>query len=160
MSLFEKGGFFAIIGVYIIIQIFTIATEYSSPITILIKKENYRKEIDSVTHDSIVYDVYKQFKTYEAFHVKVKAKTFWDKLLLTNEDGNLMSEIFKIATSLALARYIFRLQPENVFTGKSLTYFWLTALLFIGIPESYSIGAEHTRDFWRDYYISKGGTNR
>ncbi len=157
MTLFEKGAIFLVIAGFIVVSIFNIATEFSGPRTILIKKENSYKAIDSVTHDSLVYNYSKQFRTYEAFHVKVKAKTFWDKILLTNEDGNLMCELFKIALCVALAWYVYQLQLENIFSRKSFNIIWLSVMLFVGIIESLAIGADYTRYFWRDYFISKGG---
>ncbi len=152
MTLFEKLGFFAIIGVFIIIQIFTIATKFSGTRVIVVKKEDYSKQIDTVTKDSI------QKVAVETFHFKVRPNTFWDKLLLIDDDDNLLSLLFKIICGLAVGWYIYRLQFDNIFSKRKLDFFWLICCFVWCVILARDIGISHTRDFWIDRYLSKGGS--
>ena len=135
-------------------QAFTIVTEFSGTRLIVVKKEDYTKRIDSVTKDSL------QKTSFETYHFKVQPKSFWDKLLLTNEDGNLLSILFKIASALGAAWFIYNLQFDNLFSKKSFNTIWLTLFFAVGILEAYYFGASYTKDFWVDHYLSKVGNTQ
>ncbi len=82
---------------------------------------------------------------------------FWDRILLTDDDENILSDVFKIAAALVFALYIYDLSYDGIFSKKSFNLFWLTLFLWVLSYVAFSVGADHTKDFFTDLYMAKGG---
>lgn len=141
----------AIILVFICVQIFLIADKFSGSRIIEIQKRNYRG----------VVTFSKSFRVggtvVEDYNLKVQSKDFWDNMLLTNEDGNLLSILFKITASVSLIWYLFNLNYDNVFSKRSLNIVWITLILiFCTVSAHYYFGRSHTKDFWDTMCTSNG----
>jgi hypothetical protein len=145
MSNKNKYLFILIILAFIGYQFYLIVNDFSSTRIIQVQKEIYEsKEKDYFKN----YDI--ENAPFEQFDIKVSPKTFWDYLLLTNEDGNLLSIILTVMGSLCFAWYIFKLEPATLFDEK---YFkWL--ILSIGFAAFVFIAADsgfwHTSYFWKN----------
>ena len=90
----------------------------------------------------------------EVFDVNVKPHDCWDRLLLTHEDENILTDIVKVFAGLAFAWYIFKLEYENVFSNRSLNLFWLALFLSIVTVLTLDIGVTHTQYFYRDLFAA------
>ncbi|MDR3695580.1 hypothetical protein [Mucilaginibacter sp.] len=91
----------------------------------------------------------------EVFDVKVKPNDFWDRMLLTHEDENILTDIVKALAGLAFAWYIFKLEYDNVFSKRSFIVFWLALSLSILTFLALDIGAGHTSSFYHDLSAAK-----
>ncbi|BAU52354.1 hypothetical protein [Mucilaginibacter gotjawali] len=140
-----------IIGFYVFAQLFSIVPQLKGPQTITVYKEN---NLDTTAY-------IKGYKTadtkVEVFDVKVTPNSFWDRLLLTHQDENIMVDILKAACGMAFAWYFFKLKYDNVFSKRSLNLFWLALSLCVMIFLALSIGQDHTSDFYCALFLAKGG---
>ena len=91
----------------------------------------------------------------EVFDVKVKPNDFWDRMLLTHEDENILTDIVKALAGLAFAWYIFKLEYDNVFSKRSFYFFWLALFLSVWTFLTLDIGAGHTSSFYEDLSAAK-----
>ncbi len=142
---------FLFIGIYIAIQLFSIALQFSGAKIITVYKGNYP---DS---DAYISGYKTENGSIKKFDVRVKPKDVWDRLLLTHEDDNLLSDLFKIAASVAFAFYIYNLSYDNIFSKKSFNLFWLTLCFCVFNYCAYYWGTSYTRDFYSDLYKAHGG---
>jgi hypothetical protein len=140
----------AIILVFICVQIFLIADKFSGTRIIEVQKRDYRNVVTFSKSFRIKGTV------VEDYNLKVQPKDFWDSMLLTNEDGNLLSILFKIAVSLSLIWYFFNLNYDNVFSKRSLNIVWMTLLLIGCTVLARYFGRSHTKDFWDNLSTSNG----
>lgn len=140
-----------IIGFYIFVQLFSIVPRLTGPQTITVYKENYQDTNAYIKGYKIVHS------KIEVFDVKVRANDFWDRILLTHEDENLLVDFLKAASGLVFAWYIFKLNYDNLFSKKSFNLFWLGLFLSVMSYVAFDIGAAHTSDFYGDLYLTKGG---
>jgi hypothetical protein len=142
-----------IIAVSLIFGIYTIASQCSYPRTITVYKRSY-------TDSNKYLKGYKNVKgSVEKFDIKVTPVTFWDRILLTDEDDNLLSGMFKVLAGLICAYYFYNLSYDNIFSKKSFNLFWLTLLFGVFSYVAFGIGAGHTKDFFINLYLTKGGTD-
>lgn len=142
------------IGVYLIFQLISISPQFSGPKTITIYKRIYQ---DS---NAYIKGYVAGGGKFETFNVKVKPNDFWDRLLLTADDDNLLIDFVKIAAGLAFVYYVYNLQYDNFFSKKSFWLFMLTLYICFLSYCAFTFGIYHTRDFWRELYIAKGGKER
>jgi hypothetical protein len=141
---------FLFIAGFIVVEIFTIFNDYNGTRSIQVVQSTYH---DTATIARIkVANV-----SVQKFQVKVKPKDVWDDLLLTNEDGNLLSIVFKIMVGMSLAWYIYHLEYDNIFTKNSLNRFSILLYMIISVIAAYDWGQLHTRDFWKSFYTLHGG---
>lgn len=140
-----------VIGLYTIVQIFLIIPQLSGPKVITVYKE--------ISRDSNAYiKGYKAESTHvDQFNVKVQPNSFWDRLLFTKEEDNLLYDFFKVAAGLTFCLYAFNLQYNNFFSKKSTILFGMALYAIVLGYAAFDIGLTHTLDFYRDLYIAKGG---
>jgi len=141
------------LAVFLVVQLFLIKNEFAGTRAIEIKMKRYR--------DSTVY-----IKGYQPegvpvdqFMIKVQPKSFWDYLLLTNTDGNLLTIFFKIAAATAFTWFVFNLSYSSLFSKKSFYIMGLTMALVGGILVAHSYGLSHTLQFWDKLYAANGGSH-
>jgi hypothetical protein len=142
---------FVFIVVYVCVQLMSIIPQCSGAQTISVYKRNWK---DSNT---FVKGYKTENGTFEEFDVKVNPSDFWDRILLTHENDNILDAILKIAACFLLALYVYQLNYDNLFSKKSFTLFWLILFLYWLNFFTHSIGSDHTRDFFRNLYLAKGG---
>jgi hypothetical protein len=150
----SKYLFILIILAFVVYQFYLIGDEFSSTRIIPIQKEIYDSNEKNYLKG---YDI--ENVPYEQFDIKVSPKTFWDYLLLTNENGNLLATVFKIIASLSIAWYIFKLEPDNFFNENHFKWLiWcigFIAFAFITMDSGYL----HTNDFWKSIHYRKASTD-
>jgi len=143
MSNKNKYLFILIILAFIGYQFYLIGNDFSSIRIIQVQKEIQEGEEKDFLKN---YDI--KNTPFEQFDVSVSPKTFWDYLLLTNEDNNLLSIILTIFASLCFAWYIFKLEPATFFEEKSFKWLIWSIFLIAFIFISMDSGVLHTSDFW------------
>jgi hypothetical protein len=57
---------------------------------------------------------------FEKANIKVQPTSFSDDLLLTGDEGNLLSNLLKIGACFCLAWYVFKLRPRSSIVKKKL----------------------------------------
>jgi len=126
-------------------QILLIANEFAATRIIEVRKEIYDgNEKDYLKGYEIVN------APFEQFDILVKPKSFWDYLLLTNKNGNLLSIILKIAAGCCVAWYVYKLDVNDILSLKHTKWiFWSFLLVIAAGWLVHSIGLDYTRDFWR-----------
>lgn len=134
-------------------QIFLIANDFFSTRIIEIQKEIYDNDEKEYLKGYNIVNV-----PFEQFDIKVEPKGFFDYLLLTNGNGNLLSIILEIAASCWLAWFIYRLKLDHIFLEYFRSLKWPILLLSISfLTDSY--GLEYTRDFWKTIFEHGGKTD-
>ena len=138
-----------IIGAYIIAQLFSIVMQSRGPRSVTIYKRNYQDTNAYVRGYSV------ENTKVEVFDIKVKPKGFWDWLLLTQDDDNVLVDLFKAASALLFAWYFYQLNYDNIFSKRSLNLFWAGLFLCVLNYITLGVGADHTRDFFRAISAAK-----
>jgi hypothetical protein len=134
-------------------QIFLVANYFFSTRTIEIQKEIYDNDEKEYLKGYDIVNV-----PFEQFDIKVQPKDFFDYLLLTNGNGNLLSIIFETVASCWLAWFIYRLEPDHIFIEYFKSLKWPILLLSISFL-THSYGLEYTRDFWKTIFVHRGKTD-
>jgi len=146
-----KGLCLIIIGIYVIAQVISIIILLSGPRIVTVYRENYR-EINTVI---------KPYQTentpIEVFEMRVKPNGFWDELLLTRDDENVLVDIFKMASGLVFAWYFFKQDYDNIFSNRSRDLFFAGLFLCTFNYITFGVGADHTRDFCSALFAPKKG---
>ena len=142
---------FIVIGAYIIAQLYSIAVQSTGTRTITVYKRNYSDSSAYIKGYTV------EGAKMEVFDVKVKPASVWDWLLLTQDDENVLVDLFKIAAALVFARYIFEVDYDTLFSKRNFNLFWFGLFLCVMAHAGTIMGSHHTSDFYRDLYTAKGG---
>jgi len=150
MTSFKYLTYF-VTGLYIFFELVSIIPQLSGPQTITVYKRTYT---DS---DAYIQGYKREPFSVEIFNIKVKPNGFWDRILLTDENENLLSDVLKVATAILFVFYIYNLRFDNIFSNKSFNIIWVTIFICVLSYMAYDIGADHTKDFFTKLYTSSGG---
>jgi hypothetical protein len=150
MSLSNKLFFLFVLLLFAGNQLYLVATQFWDTRIIEVRKEIYESNEKDYLKDYQIENA-----PFEKFDLRVQPKTFWDYILLTNKNGNLLSALLIIAFSGCFGWYVYRLNTANFLSPQDLK--WLTsALLLIAVCyPAYIEGLFHTKDFWDSIYLKK-----
>lgn len=132
-------------------QLYLIVSQFSDTRIIEVRKEIYESnEKDYLKGYNI------ENAPFEQFDIRVQPKSFFDYLLLTNQHGNLLGIVLSIAGCCCLARYVYVLEFERMFSNKNFRWIrWAFALIALSFLSD-QIALSHTKDFWNSIYVKKG----
>ncbi|HTE01355.1 MAG TPA: hypothetical protein VK668_18845 [Mucilaginibacter sp.] len=137
--------FFSLAGIIIFLgfQSWIIFDQFSQTRLIELRRELPKAQLKL---ENKYYDV----KAHtEEVTIKVNPDGFFDYLLLTNSNGNLLSITLTIITVLCLVFYHFYRRVENVY--------WVAKVILKLIFIAFIIGLDYTIHFWKD--VNSGFTS-
>ena len=131
--------FFSLIGIVIFLafQSWVLVNEFSQTRFVEVRNELPKSKLLFNKRE------YRVMAHSEEVTIEVNPTSFWDYLLLTNANGNLLSIILSIATVLLLVYYNFYRSNDNVY--------WFAGGICRFIILAYFIGVQYTFHFFRNY---------
>jgi hypothetical protein len=141
---------------YIALQVSLIVRDYSDSRIITVVKDVPKAQMTELKARKI-----SAYGHFEQANVIVQPVTFSDKLLLTSNQGNLVSILLKIIACLCFAWYMFKLKADNLFSRSSYLNAALVMISLLLSALMVSMGLNHTVEFWKaTYEKSLGNTGR
>jgi hypothetical protein len=132
---------------FIAFQVNLIVRDYSDSRIITVVKDVPKVQLTELKAYQIT-----SYAHFEQANVIVQPVTFSDKLLLTSDQGNLVSILLKIIASLLFAWYIFKLTANNLFSGRRYLNAVFVMILLLFSALMVSAGLKHTIEFWKNTY--------